>query len=55
MSQLAKALFELLRLSEGGAGTLTSYLLSEVAGELISEGVAYQLPESNHERFKIRA
>ena len=39
MSELAKDLFELIRLSQGGAGTLTDHLLHEVASNLIAEGV----------------
>jgi len=40
MSLLALDLIELVRLSQGGAGTLTSHLLQEVAMNLIAEGVA---------------
>jgi hypothetical protein len=43
MSTLAKDLLELVRLSAGGAGTLTAHLLREVAANLISEGVASEL------------
>lgn len=39
MSELAKDLFELERLAEGGAGALTEHLLREVAAEIISEGL----------------
>lgn len=40
MSVLAQDLFELIRLSRGGAGALTDHLLHEVAANLIAEGVA---------------
>lgn len=40
MSTLAKDLFELKRLAEGGAGALIEHLLLEVAIDLIAEGVA---------------
>jgi hypothetical protein len=40
MSVLAKDIFELKRLADGGAGALTEHLLREVANDLISEGVA---------------
>jgi hypothetical protein len=43
MSLLAKDLLELVRLSVGGAGTLTTHLLREVAANLIAEGVASEL------------
>lgn len=43
MSTLAKDLIELVRLSVGGAGTLTAHLLQEVAANLIGEGVASEL------------
>lgn len=39
MSLLASDLIELVRLSQGGAGTLTAHLLQEVAMNLIAEGV----------------
>lgn len=39
MSELAKDLLELKRLSDGGAGALTDHLLHEVAANLIAEGV----------------
>jgi NADH:ubiquinone oxidoreductase subunit E len=41
MSYAAKDLIELLRLAQGGAGTLTQHLLREVAKSLIAPGVAY--------------
>jgi hypothetical protein len=40
MSHVAKALIELLRLAQGGAGTLTQHLLHEVAKNLIAPGLA---------------
>lgn len=40
MSKLAKDLFELKRLADGGAGALTEHLLREVALGLIAEGVS---------------
>jgi hypothetical protein len=43
MSTLALDLIELVRLSQGGAGTLTAHLLQEVAMNLIAEGVASEL------------
>jgi hypothetical protein len=39
MSVLAKDLFELRRLAQGGGGALTEHMLREVAAELIAEGV----------------
>lgn len=42
MSALAKALFELKRLAQGGVGALTDHLLHGTAAELIGEGVAQQ-------------
>lgn len=53
MSQLAKGLFELLRLSRDGSGCLTSHLLKAVAEELISEGVAYNPPGKDHEGLSL--
>jgi NADH:ubiquinone oxidoreductase subunit E len=40
MSHAAKDLIELLRLAQGGAGTLTQHLLREVAKNLIAPRVA---------------
>lgn len=42
MSVLARDLFELKRLADGGAGGLTEHLLREVASDLIPQGVANQ-------------
>lgn len=42
MSTLAKDLFELKRLADGGAGALTEHLLREIASDLIAEGIAEQ-------------
>lgn len=39
MSRTAQDLIELLRLTQGGAGTLTQHLLREVAKNLIAPGV----------------
>ncbi|MFM0243825.1 hypothetical protein [Paraburkholderia sediminicola] len=43
MSVLAQDLIELKRLAQGGAGALTEHLLKEVAGNIISEGVANEM------------
>lgn len=40
MSALAKDLFELRQLVQGGAGALSQHMLAEVAAALIAEGVA---------------
>lgn len=42
MSVLARKLLELMRLADGGMGSLTEHLLREVALNLISPGVADQ-------------
>lgn len=40
MSQAAQDLFELIRLSQGGAGALTEHLLQETVVNIIAPGVA---------------
>ena len=40
MSTLAKDLFELRQLVQGGAGALSQHMLAAVAAELIAEGVS---------------
>jgi hypothetical protein len=40
MSHAAKDLFELLRLAQGGVGTLSQHLLREMVKSLIAPGVA---------------
>ena len=46
MSVLAKDLFELKRLADGGAGALIEHLLREIAIDLIAEGVANESARS---------
>lgn len=46
MSVLAKDLFELKRLADGGSGALIEHLLREIAVGLIAEGVANERAQS---------